>query len=155
MHSKYLGYSMWIKATAFIPCVIGFVTFFVLIAEFGTLNLTHVAWRRFKLLLLSEILIHIFLSQRLWIHFQVVQFGLLRLFLFLIYLQISATLLFCSLMRQLLPGFIIIMNQGLWSNLNWWWSLSLDNTSGLFFLSLRRRGVKALASFDRWVFLRV
>ena len=38
MHSKYLGYSMWIKATAFIPTVIGFVTFFVMIAVYGRIQ---------------------------------------------------------------------------------------------------------------------
>jgi flagellar biosynthesis/type III secretory pathway M-ring protein FliF/YscJ len=35
MHSRYLGYSMWIKSMAFIPSVVGFLVFFLLVAVYG------------------------------------------------------------------------------------------------------------------------
>ena len=38
MHSRYLGYSMWIKSMAFIPSIVGFVIFFTLIAVYGRME---------------------------------------------------------------------------------------------------------------------
>ena len=38
MHSRYMGYSMWIKSMAFIPCVIGFITFLTLIGFYGRIS---------------------------------------------------------------------------------------------------------------------
>ena len=38
MHSRYMGYTMWIKSTAFIPCVMGFITFFTLIGIYGRIS---------------------------------------------------------------------------------------------------------------------
>ncbi len=38
MHSRYLGYSMGTKSMAFIPCVVGFAVFFVLVAAYGRIN---------------------------------------------------------------------------------------------------------------------
>lgn len=38
MHSRYLGYSMLIKAAAFVPCVLGFVTFFAMIGIYGRIS---------------------------------------------------------------------------------------------------------------------
>lgn len=38
MHSQYLGYSMWVKTMAFIPCAVGFLIFFVLIACYGRIK---------------------------------------------------------------------------------------------------------------------
>ena len=38
MHSRYMGYSMYIKSLAFIPCVIGFITFLTLIALYGRVS---------------------------------------------------------------------------------------------------------------------
>ena len=38
MHSRFLGYSMGIKSMAFIPCIIGFVVFFILIAVYGRIS---------------------------------------------------------------------------------------------------------------------
>lgn len=39
MHSRYLGYSMSIKSTAFLPCLMGFISFAVLIAFYGRIEL--------------------------------------------------------------------------------------------------------------------
>ena len=38
MHSRFLGYSMLIKSMAFIPCVFGFVIFFILVAVYGRIS---------------------------------------------------------------------------------------------------------------------
>lgn len=38
MHSRYLGYSMWIKSVAFTPCIVFFFLFFTLIAVYGRIN---------------------------------------------------------------------------------------------------------------------
>ncbi|XP_059080280.1 transmembrane protein 117-like isoform X2 [Tigriopus californicus] len=38
MHSRYLGYSMWIKSVAFLPCILGFAVFFILIALYGRIQ---------------------------------------------------------------------------------------------------------------------
>lgn len=38
MHSRYLGYSMWIKSVAFLPCIFGFAVFFGLIAVYGRIQ---------------------------------------------------------------------------------------------------------------------
>ncbi len=38
MHSRFLGYSMWIKSMAFIPCLVGFVVFFITIATYGRIS---------------------------------------------------------------------------------------------------------------------
>jgi hypothetical protein len=35
---RFMGYSIVIKSTAFIPCVIGFILFFTLIAVYGRLK---------------------------------------------------------------------------------------------------------------------
>ena len=39
MHSRYLGYSMSIKSTAFLPCIMGFISFAVLVAFYGRIEL--------------------------------------------------------------------------------------------------------------------
>ena len=38
MHSRYVGYSMWIKSIAFLPCIIGFIVFFTLVAVYGRIS---------------------------------------------------------------------------------------------------------------------
>jgi hypothetical protein len=38
MHSRYLGYSMVIKSTAFIPCVVGFIVFVTISSIYGRIQ---------------------------------------------------------------------------------------------------------------------
>ena len=38
MHSRYLGYSMWVKSMAFTPCIVFFIIFFVLVAVYGRIS---------------------------------------------------------------------------------------------------------------------
>ena len=38
MHSRFLGYSMLIKSMAFIPCIFGFVIFFLILAVYGRIS---------------------------------------------------------------------------------------------------------------------
>ena len=38
MNSRFLGYSMWIKSTAFIPCVCGFIVFITISATYGRIK---------------------------------------------------------------------------------------------------------------------
>ena len=38
MHSRYLGYSSGVKSLAFLPSVLGFALFFVLVAAYGRIN---------------------------------------------------------------------------------------------------------------------
>ncbi len=38
MHSRYLGLSMATKSMAFIPCIVGFLVFFVLVGAYGRIH---------------------------------------------------------------------------------------------------------------------
>ena len=38
MHSRFMGYPMSVKSMAFIPCIVGFVTFLTLIALYGRVS---------------------------------------------------------------------------------------------------------------------
>ena len=38
MNSRFLGYSMEIKSMAFIPCIFGFVIFFLILAVYGRIS---------------------------------------------------------------------------------------------------------------------
>ena len=38
MHSRFMGYPMSVKSMAFIPCIVGFITFLTLIALYGRVS---------------------------------------------------------------------------------------------------------------------